>query len=217
MKSILIVEDLPDVARWLIDIVEHSLAPEEIHCADNLETAKSLILAHDFSLALIDIGLPDGSGIDALKLINRKSGHCYKVITTIFDDTENLFTALKQGADGYILKSEEREDIVKHLQGILAGKPPLSPTIAKKILTAFRPEKSITVKLSPREEQVLTFIAKGYSIPSTAKLLNISQYTAADYLKQVYKKLHVNNRADATLKAYELGFVTYSNSNLNTN
>tara|TARA_R110002167_G_scaffold79043_3_gene218433 strand:+ start:516 stop:1166 length:651 start_codon:yes stop_codon:yes gene_type:complete len=211
MKSVLIIEDLPDVMAWLVGIVEQSLTPEKIHCADTLETAKSFILNHDYSLALIDIGLPDGSGIDALKLIKTQDNDCFSVITTIFDDGDNLFTALKQGADGYILKSEGSDELVEHLQGILEGKPPLSPTIAKKVLTAFRPEKNITIKLSPREEQVLTFIAKGYSIPSTASLLNISPHTAADYLKQVYKKLHINNRADATLKAYELGFVSHGN------
>jgi DNA-binding NarL/FixJ family response regulator len=209
MKNILIIEDLPDVTTWFVDIVEQSLAPEDIHCADNLEKAKTLILKHQYSLALIDIGLPDGSGIEALKLIKTKNEHCFCVISTIFDDSEHLFTALRQGADGYILKNEERDELIEHLQGILVGKPPLSPVIAKKVLSAFKPERDMTVKLSPREEQILTFIAKGYSIPSAAKLLNISQHTAADYLKQVYKKLHVNNRADATLKAYELGFVSH--------
>lgn len=211
MNSVLIIEDLPEVKAWLVGIVKQNLAPDDIHCADSLEKAKSLIVEHHYSLALIDIGLPDGSGIEALKLIKAKNDNCFSVITTIFDDGENLFTALKQGADGYILKSEGSEHLAEHLQGILVGKPPLSPSIAKKVLTAFRPERNISVKLSPREEQILTFIAKGYSIPSAAKLLNISQHTAADYLKQVYKKLHINNRADATLKAYELGFVSHGN------
>lgn len=208
MQTVLIIEDLPEVVQWLSNLVKDTLAPNEIHCADSLKAANSLILENQYSLALIDLGLPDGSGIDALQQIKQKNEDCYCVITTIFEDSDNIFTALKQGADGYILKTESSEDITEHLQGILLGKPPLSSAIAKKILTAFQPSKSLGVKLSPREQQVLTFIAKGYSIPSTASLLDISPHTAADYVKQVYKKLQVNNRADATLKAYELGFVS---------
>ncbi len=210
MNTVLIIEDLSDVSEWLATIVTDNLAPKEIHYANNLEEAKRLILEHQYSLALIDIGLPDGSGIEALEKIKLKNEDCYCVITTIFEDTENIYRALKQGADGYVLKSESSEDIAIHLQGILLGKPPLSPAIAKKMITAFQPSKELTIKLSPREQQILTFIAKGYSIPSAASLLDISPHTAADYVKQVYKKLQVNNRADAALKAYELGFVSPS-------
>ena len=207
MKKILILEDIPDVKDWLSDLVKEHLIADEIHCAETLAEAFELLKAHQYSLAILDIGLPDGSGLDALKLIKSQNESCLCVVSSIFDASEYVFTALKYGADGYILKSESSEQVAEHLKGILLGKPPLSPSIAKKILLAFRPEKDIEVHLSPREEQILGLMAKGYNIPDAAKLLDISQHTAAGYLKQVYKKLQVNNRADATLKAYELGLV----------
>ena len=209
MRTLLIIEDLPDVAKWLSKIAMECLGIEEIAYANDLASAKDIISTKQFSFALIDIGLPDGSGLDALKLIKLKNTQCLCVITTVFDDSETLFMALKQGADGYILKSEGSAELSNHLRGILKGKPPLSAAIAKKVLSAFTPSK-LEVKLSPREEQVLTFISKGYNIPATAKLLDISAHTASDYLKQAYKKLQVNNRADATLKAHELGLVSHS-------
>lgn len=207
MKKILILEDLPDVKDWLQSLVQSHLAAEEIHTAGTLNQAFELLKNNTYDLALLDIGLPDGSGLDALKLIKTQNEHCYCVVTSIFDASEYLFTALKYGADGYILKSESSEQVAEHLAGILLGKPPLSPVIAKKMLLAFRPEKDLAANLSPREEQILSLIAKGYNVPDAANLLNISPHTAAGYLKQVYKKLQVNNRADATLKAYELGLV----------
>lgn len=207
MKKILILEDLPDVKDWLENLVQSHLAAEKVHTAGTLSQAFELLNNNAYDLALLDIGLPDGSGLDALKLIKMQHEHCYCVVTSIFDASEYLFTALKYGADGYILKSESTEQVAEHLAGILLGKPPLSPVIAKKMLLAFRPEKDLTANLSPREEQILSLIAKGYNVPDAAHLLNISPHTAAGYLKQVYKKLQVNNRADATLKAYELGLV----------
>lgn len=208
MKNVLIIEDITEVSQWLSDIVKESLHPEEIYFADSLEQAKDIILKKQFSLYLIDIGLPDGCGLEALDLIKTKNENCLCIITTIFDDSENLFSALKKGADGYILKSDDKHQIIEHLKGAAQGKPALSPSIAKKVLATFKLETSNEIKLSPREEQVLTLIAKGYNIPKVATLLDISHHTAADYLKQVYKKLHINNRADAALKAYEFGLIS---------
>lgn len=208
MYKILILEDVPDVKAWLEAMVQSHFTTNEIHTAATLTEALDLLKTNQYNLALLDIGLPDGSGLDALKLIKQQDEACYCVVTSIFDASEYLFTALKYGADGYILKSESTEQVAEHLKGILLGKPPLSPAVAKKMLQAFRPEQDLTASLSPREEQILSLIAKGYNVPDAANLLAISHHTAAGYLKQVYKKLQVNNRADATLKAYELGLVS---------
>lgn len=207
MQSVLIVEDLPDVRNWLLGLVQQCLPDANIDCADSYSGTLALLAEHQYQLALLDIGLPDGSGLDILSQMKTRNEHCFCVITSIFDASEHVFLALKKGADGYILKTESDGEVARHLQGILQGRPPLSPAIAQKMLQAFRPEVDSVVKLSPREEQVLSLIAKGYSVPEAAELLDLSQYTVAGYLKQVYKKLHVNNRADATLKAYELGLV----------
>lgn len=207
MHRTIILEDIPEVKAWLEGMVQSYFITNEIHTASTLTEALTLLKNNQYQLALLDIGLPDGSGLDALKQIKQQNEDCYCVITSIFDASEYLFSALKYGADGYILKSESTEQVAEHLKGILLGKPPLSPAVAKKMLQAFRPEKDLTARLSPREEQILSLIAKGYNVPDAANLLAISHHTAAGYLKQVYKKLQVNNRADATLKAYELGLV----------
>jgi len=158
-------------------------------------------------LALVDLGLPDGSGIDIIRAIKRQRPQSYCVVTTIFDDSDHLFSALHAGADGYLLKDELEQEFVHHLRGILEGRPPLSAAIARKVLSVFRPVADETVRLAPREEQVLTLIARGYSVRKVGEMLGISQHTVAGYLKTIYQKLQVNSRAEATLRAVDLGLV----------
>ena len=210
-QNILIVEDLPDVADWLYRVCESCFAGANIRTANSVSDAKSAISDWTPQLALLDIGLPDGSGIGIMADIFAIQPDCQCVITTIFDDSNHLFDALKAGANGYLLKDEAETVFTARLKGILDGQPPLSPSIARRMLSFFQPEKIIPeTEITPREKEVLTLIAHGYSVRNTAESLSLSHHTVASYVKDIYRKLHINSRAEATLKAMELGLITRS-------
>lgn len=177
--------------------------------AETIGEAKVILEGNIVNLALLDINLPDGSGIDLARDITAASNDTYIVMTTIFDDDKHLFAALQAGAKGYLLKEQPRTQLIQHIQGILKGEPPLSPSIARRILTYFQdaPVQKSDSCLSKREEEVLTLAAKGYKTKEISKMLEISLNTTAGYLKSIYKKLNISSRAEATLEATKLGLV----------
>ena len=206
--QVLVVEDVPEVRDWLVALAERELGAQQVFQASSVDAALKHVRTQPLTLALVDIGLPDGSGISVIRAIKRQSPACSCVVTTIFDDSDNLFSALHAGADGYLLKDEPEVEMIANLSGILDGRPPLSAAIARKVLQAFHPVNDTDAGLTGREEQMLTLIARGYSVRHAAQTLGISPHTAAGYLKTVYQKLQVNSRAEATMKAVTLGLVS---------
>ncbi|MDF1779968.1 MAG: response regulator transcription factor [Alcanivoracaceae bacterium] len=206
-STVLIIEDVEDVRTWLAGLAQQELAADTVYQAGSVGEGLRLINEHRVSLALIDLGLPDGSGTEIIRALKQQQPDCYCVVTTIFDDSENLFNALHAGADGYVLKDEPEHELINNLRGILDGRPPLSAAIAKKILNQFRPVEPVASPLTTREEELLTLITRGFSVPNASKKMGISAHTGAGYLKQVYRKLQVSSRAEATIKAVKLGIV----------
>ena len=123
--------------------------------------------------------------------------------------TGHLFAALKAGAHGYLLKEQTHQELVEHLQGIIQGQPPLSPSVARRILQHFRMRTRPFSRhgLTCRESEVLILLAKGMTCKESASLLGISPHTTADHIKNIYRKLNVNSRAEASLEAARLGLV----------
>ena len=169
------------------------------------------VSAQKFDLALIDLGLPDGSGVDVVSSLRESQPEALSVIVTIHDDDDHLFPALQAGAYGYILKEQSRELITEQLQRISQGEPPLSPSIARKVIAYFaaqvKPQANALphVQLTERESEVLLRVAKGFTLPEIGVQLGLSRHTIADYVKQIYRKLNVSSRAEAALEAQRLG------------
>lgn len=205
MKNTLIVEDLPHVAESLRQVVHETFPDSSIRLAATLKDAFRQLQQTQPDLVLLDIGLPDGEGLQLLKT-NALCQQASVIITTIFDDDSHLFTALRLGAKGYLLKDETPEQLTQALQGIALGHPPLSASIAQRILDTFRPA-SEAERLSPREEDVLLLLAKGYSNREAASVLQLTPNTIAGYIKNIYRKLQINNRAEATAQAIRLGLL----------
>jgi len=158
-----------------------------------------------------------------------------KIVTTLYSDDDHLFPALQCGADGYLLKEDRFEVLVEELQKIVRGQPPLSPAIARRLLTHFRPggsgeaapsdsgfnsagafqssrpvpiEKPLDhERLTPRESEVLTYLSKGFTIKEIASLMGIKWFTVNDHIKSIYKKLNVSSRAEAAVLASKQGLV----------
>lgn len=210
----LVVDDLPEARSWLCEALRHAFPGIDIRAAGSLQAAREELTREPAwrpQIALVDLGLPDGSGTELIKALRASDPGVVTVVTTIFDDDSHLFAALKAGADGYVLKDQSRGQLLDMLAGIHAGQPPLSPSIARKLLKVFQEPKQTAAdpesQLTSREQEVLTLIAKGYTVGRVAELLGITRNTAAGYVKSIYRKLNVSSRAEATLAATRQGLI----------
>lgn len=209
MYSILIVDDHEYARDILRSITQDLFKNTDLSEAATLTEALELVKQKRFDLALVDISLPDGSGIDLVREIVATAPQTYVVMATIYDDDQNLFTSLKVGAKGYLLKDLTRDEMRNLLQGIVKGQPPLSPSIARRILAYFREPVNDRKRhdLTARESEVLVLIGNGYTRPEVAKTLGISINTAAEHIQNIYHKLNINSRAEAALEACRLGLI----------
>ena len=211
MNQILLLEDLPEIRTWLKALVLQVFPQAQVSEASRVHDALGLVSAIPFQLALIDLGLPDGSGVDVVTALRESQPEAQSVVVTIHDDDEHLFPALQAGAFGYILKEQPRELIAEQLQRISSGEPPLSPSIARRVIAYFaaqeKPQADLMphVQLTERESEVLLRVAKGFTLPEIGVQLSLSRHTIADYVKQIYRKLNVSSRAEAALEAQRLG------------
>ncbi len=213
ITNILLLEDLPEIRAWLRQLVVQVFPRAMIAEAARVKEAIQLTGSLKFDLALIDLGLPDGSGVDVVGTLREKQPDTQSVVVTIHDDDEHLFPALQAGAFGYILKEQPREQIAEQLKRMSQGEPPLSPSIARRVISYFaaqtqpheRPQNLPHVSLTDRENEVLLRVAKGYTLPEIGVQLGLSRHTIADYVKQIYRKLNVSSRAEAALEAQRLG------------
>ncbi|QNN47353.1 response regulator transcription factor [Thermomonas brevis] len=211
MKSGLVLEDQATLAGWLRETLEECFPGIRVTHADTLAAALRHVEQEVPDIALVDLGLPDGSGLDLIRALSARPSACEIVVTTIYADDHHLFPALRAGANGYLLKDQPRAKTVQALRGIANGEPPLSASIARRLLRVFSGEatdtRSEALKLSPRESETLVLIAKGYKIAEVAATLGVSAHTAHEYVKGVYRKLKVGSRAEATLEAARRGLV----------
>lgn len=242
--KVLIVEDNPVARSFLSRVVRESFSDTlMIAEAADLESARRQIgpqrdglgSSDPFKLILVDLELPDGNGMELLSDLNQYPAT--KIVTTLYSDDDHLFPALQCGADGYLLKEDRFEVLVEELQKIVRGQPPLSPAIARRLLTHFRrgsgtasgpnsaPMPLVSAflssrpmamgrgapldheRLTPRESEVLTYLSKGFTIKEIASLMGIKWFTVNDHIKSIYKKLNVSSRAEAAVLASKQGLV----------
>ncbi|MBT9595891.1 MAG: response regulator transcription factor [Vitreoscilla sp.] len=243
--KVLILEDNPVARDFLSRVLRESFSdPISITEAGDLETARAQIAltgpqglhgADPFKLMLVDLELPDGNGLELLAELTQYPAT--KVVTTLYSDDDHLFPALQCGADGYLLKEDRFEVLVEELRKIVLGQPPLSPAIARRLLTHFRHgaaaeapapapvgnsanaagnagarpvpiEKPVDLPhLTPREIEVLTYLSKGFTIKEIANLMGIKWFTVNDHIKSIYRKLNVSSRAEAAVLASKQGLV----------
>ena len=167
-------------------------------------------------MALLDLGLPDGNGLDLIQYAAKNRRSTLIIVTTIFDDEEHLFDALRSGANGYLLKGHSASELQGYLQEAVSGRPALSPRIAQSMLSFFRNAQSDQIysehsedqkmleQLTVREKEILSLIAKGWGVKEVGNLLEISTNTVSQHVKNLYSKLNVHNRAEATAAAVQL-------------
>lgn len=210
MEQAFILEDVSESQIWLTQALVQSFPGIRVDTANTVQGALQLLAQLPKpDIALIDLSLPDGSGVRVIEYLQQHSPRTVCVVASIFDDDLHIFPALRAGAQGYLLKEQPVEQIVRALKGMAAGEPPLSPAIARKLLGYFQAPKpySTHVDMTERETDVLKLISKGMTQAETARILGISPHTVSGYVKELYRKLNVSSRAEAALLARDMGLV----------
>lgn len=207
MTRVLIVEDLSETRRWLAEIVTTAFPGCEIHEAASMRAGIGQVAARDFDVALIDLGLPDGSGLDVLRNLRLLRPQTICVVTTVMGDDASIVGALSAGAQGYLLKEQPQDLLTRQLRQMAEGIPALSPSVARRIMEHFRrtgpaaPDDDLTA----REREVLGLIGRGLRNGEVAAQLTIAETTVAGYIKSIYRKLGISSRAEASWHAARLG------------
>jgi DNA-binding NarL/FixJ family response regulator len=147
-------------------------------------------------VVLVDVNLPDGTGVDAVRTLAPMLPETEFVMLTIYQDGDILFDALSAGAHGYLIKPVRTEQLLAAIHDVLEGGAPMSNVVARRIVRSFEPDKSLPSPepLGPREREVLELLAAGAMYKQVAKKLDISMNTVLTYVRRIYKKLHVNSR-----------------------
>ena len=158
---------------------------------------------------LTDLGLPGMSGVEMIKSIKAETPDVEILAHTIFEDKENVFSAIKAGASGYLLKGSSAREIIEALHCIYNGGAPMSPKIARKIIMEFQDEgvNEQQYILSHREKEILREIERGLSYKEIAGKAAISPHTVHTHIKKIYEKLHAKDRQEALLTARKKGII----------
>jgi DNA-binding NarL/FixJ family response regulator len=159
-------------------------------------------------IVLVDLGLPDISGIDVIRKLKALNAECNVLVVTTFGDEKTVTSALEAGADGYLLKGTALEELRRDIRFLQSGGSPLSPMVARKLLnklqshtTGAKPEVTGDTTLTRREQDILEMIAKGFSYTETSKICGIAAATVHSHLKSIYRKLEVHSKTEAVYEA----------------
>jgi len=208
VKTVLIVEDISETRRWLAGLVGEAFPGCRVTEAADLRVGLAEAARATFDLALIDLGLPDGSGLDVLRALKTRPDPAVCVVTTVMGDDAHIVAALSAGAEGYLLKEQPPDLMIRQLTQIAAGVPALSPSIARRIMDHFRftgPAAEPESDLTARERQVLALIGRGLRNADVASALEMAESTVASHIKSIYRKLGIGSRAEAAWHAARLG------------
>jgi DNA-binding NarL/FixJ family response regulator len=206
-----ILEDDAPTRVFLTKLFEDDPAFEVCFSAATLEAAKQAIIGHRLDVALVDIRLPDGTGLDFIATAKANSD-CRVLILTVLGDRTSVLLAFEFGASGYLLKDTPPAQILSDVRALIAGGCPISPQAATHLLslvnsqTGAKPPPLETV-LSVRETEVLAMFAKGMSYKETASILGLSVHTIADHVKSIYSKMEVRSRSEAVFEAVQNGWL----------
>ncbi|ESQ88643.1 LuxR family transcriptional regulator [Asticcacaulis sp. AC460] len=208
MKQILIVEDIGETRAWLGRAAMTAFAGAEIREAADMRSGVHAAKGGGIDLAIVDLGLPDGSGINVIAAFREVQPDAVVVVATVMGDDASIIAALSAGAHGYLLKDSPIDLFARQLAQLDQGIPALSPSIARRIVDHFRstavahqPEAT----LSPRELDVLGLISKGLRNADTALALGLTENTVASHIKSIYSKLGITSRAEAAMHAQRMG------------
>lgn len=202
MVKVSVIEDDISYREGLAMIINGSGEFEFFHGYATAEEAMPGLLVHSPQIAIVDIKLPGMNGVELIGEIHRSLPGVLCMVCSFYDDDEYVFSALKNGASGYILKDSMPAEIIEALRELQSGGAPMSRYIAKKVINTFRdqPRLKYLSELTERENEILHHIAEGMQVKEVSAKLYLSAHTVSKHLKNIYHKLHVNNRIEAVNK-----------------
>jgi DNA-binding NarL/FixJ family response regulator len=222
MWQVLILEDDPQTLAFFAAAVSRC---EQLVLAAAVNTLAQATAwldnpSHTVDVLLTDLGLPDGSGLDAIRHAMARNPSCEVLVISMFGDEENVLASIEAGALGYIHKDSTPQDIAQTILEMKEGGSPISPMIARRVLAkyrGFRDEPRPAAQpaqatpsgrpLSPREQEVLELIARGFSYADIARLKAVSVHTIQSHIKNLYGKLAVSSKSEAVYEATQLGLL----------
>jgi DNA-binding NarL/FixJ family response regulator len=180
--------------------------------ADNFTNGAGLIEAGGYDVLLCDLGLPDGNGIDLIRLESNKGRDTDVLVITLFGNQTKVLDSIRAGARGYLLKDQSIDDCIAAIREIRRGGSPISPVIARQLLQQIKPDAPApellpVSPLSEREYEVLNLLSRGFAYGECAEILKVSINTIGTHVKSIYRKLEVNSRAEALFEAGQQGFL----------
>jgi DNA-binding NarL/FixJ family response regulator len=230
MWLILVVEDDPHMRDFFAASVTRSSELALAGCVGTLAEARAWLddPAHAVDVLLVDLGLPDGSGLDVIRHAVGLHPACESLVISMFGDEDNVLASIEAGALGYIHKDSTPDDIASTILEMKSGASPISPMIARRVLSKYLslrdgrgaaaaavvvppPDPVAAAPLRPglstREQEVLELIARGFSYADIARLQSVSVHTVQTHIKNLYRKLAVRSRGEAVFEATQLGLL----------
>jgi DNA-binding NarL/FixJ family response regulator len=220
--TVMMVEDEAVSRVWLDSLIGEVFPDASLITVTTVQEAVDTLSSRPIDVALVDLGLPDGSGVQVIRRLARLNPLALSIVVTGFDDDEHVLEAIQAGAQGYLLKTQPADVVIGQLRLLAEGIPQLSPSVARRLLQYFsgaqrdpapRPAERDAalddqlLPLSAREQEVLMLIAKGLQIAQVAQALGITANTVCSHIKNIYRKRSVSSRAEAALEARRLGLI----------
>jgi DNA-binding NarL/FixJ family response regulator len=217
--KIAFVEDGVLMTEKIRSVLTHGFPQAQLTSFQTLRTAMDFAREEPQDYWLVDLGLPDGTGIDLIRMARELYPLTYILVITVFGDGDNIVGSIQAGANGYLLKEDMQKDVslLLTIEAIRNGGTPLSPLIASRLLSRMQvsptpvmptpspPALSIDHGLSPREVELLQLLARGYTYLEAAELMHVGMGTVQTNIKRIYTKLAVNSRTQAIFEARALG------------
>ena len=217
--TVLVVEDNPRFRESFAEAIEGDAEFRLIGAAANGADGMRMLDEQHPDVLLVDLDLPDFSGVELIRHAARNLPESDVMVITVFGDERSIIESIEAGATGYLLKDAMPPDFVGQIRELRAGGSPISPIIARRLLTRFHPpgtpeagpdgenESSDRPTLSEREHSVLSLVAKGFSFGEIARVLNVSPHTVTTHVKRIYRKLQVRSKTEAVYEARKLGLL----------
>jgi len=213
--QVAIVEDDDLVRDSMVRIVQSAQELQLIWVAESVAGALAQLARAPFDVLLVDLGLPDGSGLEVIRQARLIKPGAHIMVSTVFGDESHVIAAIEAGASGYLLKANSSETLIQEIRQLHAGGSPISPIIARLLLRRFQ---SLTVEssssaspttplLSPREAEVLQLMTKGFSYSEIARLMDVRLHTIHTFVRRMYSKLDVSNKVEAINEARMMGLL----------
>ena len=203
MTRIAIVEDNKVIRESLIEFIQTDPECTCVCACATGEEALKVIPKHQPEIVLMDIQLPNLSGIECTAQLKQQLPSVQIIMVTVYEDTERIFKALRVGACGYLLKRCTPDELLSAIREVRQGGAPMSREIARKVITSFQEPLTAVAEvedLSPREREILELLSAGFANKEIADRVGVSDGTVRWHLRHVYNKLHVRSRTEAALK-----------------